>query len=500
MAGPPPASTIKASNSNSGGGKITMTNSWITTMQSHNVGSLYRGWRVDDAEWRHDHGERNNSEGVISVNGATTKLTGTSITATALGGTGVQVGGGTFIGANISIVTQGQIDTANNYGVNGIVVGNIEGYSGGTVSLTNCDVSIAGDNSAVLTRDGASTTISGGALTSSGQSNGALTTEGSGSSASVTGTTITTTGNGEKGAQTLGTGSQMTLDNVNYDLRGLDSNNYTGSAIFNGTSGNGAYVGGGKVTLQNLTIVTSGYEGRGIENENGGILSDTGSSITTQGAQADGVLASLGSSTSLTGTQIQAFGNGAKGLSVLDPGTTLTATNVTIATSGTIDPPTGNHAQGVYNGAANSTASTGGAIVTLNNSTISTSGVDAVGVDTENGGLTTINGGAVSTSGAASYAVSSAYGGVTKLFGISISTTNNGSGGLSVNDAGSELDATGVTVTTAGAYDPTSGQHSYGAYNGPFGSETSGGILKITNSSLSRRAPEWQAYSLPLAL
>src|SRR5208282_1456045 len=76
-------------------------------------------------------------------------------------------------------------------------------------------------------------------------------------------------------------------------------------------------------------------------------------------------------------------------------------------------------------------------------------------------------------------------GGLTTLVGAIISTTGNGSGGLAVNGAGSEIDATNVSITTTGAYDSSSGQHSYGAYNGPYGSYTTGGVLKLTDTSIS---------------
>ena len=71
------------------------------------------------------------------------------------------------------------------------------------------------------------------------------------------------------------------------------------------------------------------------------------------------------------------------------------------------------------------------------------------------------------------------------LTGAQIATTGDGSGGLSVLGAGSEIDATNTTVSTTGAYDSVSNQHSYGAYNGPKGTVTSGGVLNLTNVTLT---------------
>ena len=175
---------------------------------------------------------------------------------------------------------------------------------------------------------------------------------------------------------------------------------------------------------------------------------------------------------------------------------------MSVTTTGTINPATGNHSQGLYNGDGthSGTSPTGGGVANVTNSTFVTKGVDSIGVDTLDGGTTTLSGGSISTSGAgsnaiqtssdakttvnvgpsgptsisttgnASYGVGSDGGGLTTLVGAIISTTGNGSGGLAVNGAGSEIDATNVSITTTGAYNSSSGQHSYGAYNGPSGS------------------------------
>ena len=42
-----------------------------------------------------------------------------------------------------------------------------------------------------------------------------------------------------------------------------------------------------------------------------------------------------------------------------------------------------------------------------------------------------------------------------------------------------------MTVTTQGGYDPASGRHAYGLYNGPSGTVTSGGAAEISNSTIS---------------
>ena len=168
----------------------------------------------------------------------------------------------------------------------------------------------------------------------------------------------------------------------------------------------------------------------------------------------------------------------------------MTLSNVSIATSGTTDPTTGRNAPGVFNGSSANGDYIGGGTLTVSGSTIQTSGAYSVGVATENNGSTTVTNGSVNTTGNAAYAVIANSGGVAKLTGTMIGTTGDGSGGLGINGAGSEIDASNVTITTKGGFDFVSGQHSYGVYNGPFGSFTTGGIAKLTDTSVSTQGAQ----------
>ena len=106
------------------------------------------------------------------------------------------------------------------------------------------------------------------------------------------------------------------------------------------------------------------------------------------------------------------------------------------------------------------------------------------GVNTSTGGATAISGGSVTTTGPGAYAIVVGGGGSTTITGTTVAATANGGGGLSV-DGGSTLTAAGMTVTTQGGYDPASGRHAYGLYNGPSGTVTSGGAAEISNSTIS---------------
>ena len=116
---------------------------------------------------------------------------------------------------------------------------------------------------------------------------------------------------------------------------------------------------------------------------------------------------------------------------------------------------------------------------------VTTEGVGATGVLAESGASVTMNGGSIMTSGTGAYAAVAHSGGTVSLTDVTIGTTANGSGGLGINGAGSEIDATGVSITTTGGYDATSQQHSYGVYNGPYQSFTSGGVAKLTDTTIS---------------
>ena len=229
--------------------------------------------------------------------------------------------------------------------------------------------------------------------------------------------------------------------------------------------------------------------------ENGGTVtigvSNSGAtSVVTSGTSAPGVVAYVGGAVQITGATIATNGDGSSGLSLNGAGSSITATGISVTTRGGVDTATGNHADGAYNGPYPPGGVTSGGFLSLANSTVATSGAIADGVVTGTGGTTTISGGSVTTSGASSYAIAVNGGGAVTLNGTTISTTANGSGGFSVEGAGSTLTASGVSVTTQGAMDPTTGDHSYGLFNGPSGSITSGGVAKLTDTSISTQGVE----------
>jgi hypothetical protein len=252
-----------------------------------------------------------------------------------------------------------------------------------------------------------------------------------GGSVTLSGTSVSTTGDASKGLLVLGSGSSLTASNLTVTTSGtIAKDGDHADAVFNG-SGAG-YTAGGTASLTNLTIQTSGANSAGVVTDAGGTTTISGGSVTTSGI-------------------------GSQGLFVTGAGSSITATGVAVSTSGNFDTST--------NSSSN-------------------------GLDTVEGANAVFSGGSISTEGNAAYAVVADSKGSISLSGTTISTTGNGSGGLGINGSGSEIDASGVTITTTGAMDPVTGQHSYGVYNGPFGDFTSGGVAKLTDTSILTQGVE----------
>ena len=98
----------------------------------------------------------------------------------------------------------------------------------------------------------------------------------------------------------------------------------------------------------------------------------------------------------------------------------------------------------------------------------SISGANIVGVQADNGGSISLNGGSATSTGVGSFVAGVYLGGTLDLTETTITGTVNGAGGLFINGAGGVVNATNVTVTTSGNFDPVSGNYADGAYNGPY--------------------------------
>jgi len=394
--------------------------------------------------------------------------------------------------------------------------------------------------------DGATATFSGGSITTSGTSALGVAAGTTGPTTSVTisnGAAILTNGAGSSGIAVNGSNATVTADGISITTHGgIDtSDDFYADGAYNG--GASWTPNGGVLNLTNVSITTTGYGASGVVTGNAGTTNISGGSIAISGDSANGVLTQSGGSTTvnggsidttgnaayavtansggfatLNGTTIGTTGNGSGGLGINGAGSEIDATNVTVTTTGAYDTASGQHSYGVYNGPYGTFPA--GGVAKLTDTSVATEGVQMFGVFTGAGGSTTILGGSIATAGSLANAVQTnnggrltigldgsgtattisttgasaagvvAYnGGVVELTGATISTTGAGSTGLGVNGSGSSLTASGVTVTTQGGVDSSTGDHADGAYNGPYGALTSGGVLSLANSKISTSGP-----------
>ena len=438
--------------------------------------------------------------GAQANNSAIINLTDTSVTTSGSGTSGVEALTGGTANLSGSTVSTTRANAAALV-VNG--TGSTATLSGANSFATTNDGSVGlyAQAGGVIAATGPTTISTGNTSGSTGLSAFGVDANGAGSAVNLAATTVTTTGTNAFGFYAVAGGAISAPDAPSITTSG------SGSI---GLYSSGA---GSTITATGASIATSGPTAPAVLADTGGNVTLNGGSLNTAGTAAYAAVAQSGGLVSLNGTTIGTTGNGAGGLGIDGAGSQIDATNVTIATSGAFDPASGQHSYGVFNGPFGSFPT--GGVANLTDVSVSTQGVAMYGVVTSTGGVTTILGGSIatagtnanailsenggsttvgmsgvgattiSTTGAASYAVAATSGGVVNVAGAAIGTTGNGSGGLAVNGAGSQIDATNVSVATKGSFDPVSGQHSYGVYNGPFGSFTTGGVANITNSSIS---------------
>jgi hypothetical protein len=219
---------------------------------------------------------------------------------------------------------------------------------------------------------------------------------------------------------------------------------------------------------------------------NGGSATISGGSITTNGPVAHAVFAFNGGSVALMdGTTVLTTGGGSFGLFVNGAGSSLTATDVSVTTSGGIGPAFGAPAIGAYNGSASPGDATGG-LMTLTDTTVTTTGVGAIGLETNNGGVTNISGGSVTTAGQDAHALLvTGSGSQSNLSGAgSFATTGAGAIGLyaTLGGAISTTGSTTTTVTTSGGVSPATGLGAYGVNADGAGSSIKLGSATVTTS------------------
>jgi fibronectin-binding autotransporter adhesin len=317
----------------------------------------------------------------------------------------------------------------------------------------------AGADGAVADLGGAVSLMNGGQITTNAGGSIGLVVRGS--SSTIIGSGLFVVSNGDS-VSPPDTGAAFNNGAGFSDAPGLSLTDSTLAAT--GTAAFGVYtVNGGSTALSGDTVSTAGDSAPGLWASGSGstITATNGTSISTGGSNAYGVKADSGGAVSLNGGTVMTSGADAFGLYATGTGgetgvpSTITATNVAVATG--VDPGPGTGATGVL---------------------------------AEAGGQVFLTDGSVTTYGNSAYAAVTHSGGLIQLNGTSISTNGDGSGGLGINGAGSEIDATNATISTIGGFDSSTGLHSYGVYNGPYGSFTTGGVAKLTDTSVSTQGAQ----------
>ncbi|GAB7562716.1 hypothetical protein LG202_07550 [Methylobacillus methanolivorans] len=249
----------------------------------------------------------------------------------------------------------------------------------------------------------------------------------------------------------------------------VSGGSYEGLGVDIATTGAGAYgaaaYSAGEINLHDGSVQTSGQAAHGLVADGSGSVAEaTNTEISVAGSRAYGANASNGGQVNLEGVTINQSNLGAygRGVSATGTGSSVAAHNTEIIISGT-----GTNGSDAPVGAV----ATRGASVVLENSTISMIGSNrSYGVRADSGGSMTLNGVQVSTIGTNSHAVLAwaATSGDTvgqettvNIDGVRILTSGENSYGLFAQNAGAQVEAANISITTTGAI----GRGLY-AYNG----------------------------------
>src|SRR5271166_4999900 len=228
--------------------------------------------------------------------------------------------------------------TAENPGILGLGVGQtgisaVSGVNGGLLSLEGGKIEIGGGSSIGLLANNGTVNVSDAvAISMTGPNSYGVEASGSGLVDINPGTTITTSGIGGFGIFALA-GGTVTANGITITTSGFLSPggfDADGAATMGGTinlenssittigdNADGLHVlgGNGEIIGTNLTIVTSGRMAAGAEADNGGSIQLSGTSISTNGADAYGAVALTSGTINLKpGTVINTSGNGSYGL------------------------------------------------------------------------------------------------------------------------------------------------------------------------------------------
>ena len=225
----------------------------------------------------------------------------------------------------------------------------------------------------------------------------------------------------------VGTGLCVTGSNTSASMTGhsitafrnLAQSTYAGAYAFNH----------GRITLNSVTILSSGDYGRGL-NAFGGTISMTGGIINTVGEWSSGAYTENNGDINLNNVAITTSGNYSRGLNNVSGTTTMNGGSITTV---------GTNAFGAY---------ASGGIISLNNVSIHTTEMESDGLYNAHG-TATMTGGSITTASISSDGAE-VNGGIVSLNNVDIRTNGYNSNGL-LSNAGTAT-MTGGSITTVSDY------------------------------------------------
>lgn len=270
------------------------------------------------------------------------------------------------------------------------------------------------------------------------------------SSAQGSGLTITTYGLGEYGIN-LNNGGTMNLGNTNIQTNGAQAGGGVGAYGIGASDASHATLTGGTITTNGTgTTAVIGFTGSSITLNNVAVVEANASTTIS----AYGLNAQSGSQIIANGGSVQTnaySGIGLRASGSAAPNSKITATDVAVETHGSF--------------AYGALAMDGNASADITRGTIITTGSSGAGLVARNTGQIQTSGTVINTSGDFGHGAYAYAGGVIGMAGGSVTTAGQNGRGIAVNDSGSQLNATDVTVQT-------SGLNAYGARAGANGALT----------------------------
>jgi hypothetical protein len=334
----------------------------------------------------------------LSVSGAALVSKGGASAGLIVTGSGASVG---VVNSTIADSGDGAAGEAASFAVfNG---GAGEAPGNGALTITDSKLSVSGaDAVGLFTGAQATTTVYGGSISASGPGSAALVAGGgtttlaadkagegvaisttaasstgvlayNGASLTMTGGAIATLGDGAAGLAVQDGETTVALANTTITTKGgYDSaTGETAYGVYNGAGSNGSS--GGSLTLDNVRVATTGDQAFALLTEAGGTTTATGGDYSTSGAGAAAAVARNGGLLTLSGASLSSTGQGAYGAAAVAGGALRLGDGVDISTSGA-------GAHGLYVADAGSQAEFTGA------ATIKVSGAGAAGIYVDSGG------------------------------------------------------------------------------------------------------------------